>query len=153
MTATVHPTRSVVTAMPVWSRLRALWAPAATVAVVAAGCTVVALANPTDPDNVLPTCPTKLLFGVTCPGCGSLRMAYSLMHRDLGAAAHYNALTLVMLPLFVLGWVTWTMSRWRGYTVRSWQHWRWTPAVFTAVYAVWFVIRNIPVEPFRSLRV
>jgi hypothetical protein len=134
-------------------RARALLAPAAVAACAAGACAVIAWANPTEPGNILPACPTKFLFGITCPGCGSMRMVYSLLHGDLAAAAHYNAVSLVVLPLLLLALVTWTAGRWRGRPVRSWQSWRWTPAVFAVVFSVWFVVRNIPVEPFLSLKV
>lgn len=117
------------------------------------GCAAVLLGDPTTPGGPLPVCPTKLLLGITCPGCGSLRMIYSLLHGDLPAALHYNAVSLLVTPLLVVAWVTWTRSRWRGRPVRSWQHWRWAPSVALAVTAVWFVVRNIPVEPFSQLRV
>ena len=135
------------------SRWRALLAPAGVAVCAAGACAAIALSNPTEPGGFLPSCPTKFLFGVTCPGCGSTRMVYSLLHGDLAAAAHYNAVVLVLLPLLVLALATWTAGRWRGRPVRSWQSWRWTPTVLAVVFAVWFVVRNIPVEPFRSLKV
>lgn len=134
-------------------RIRAMTAPAVVAAGACVACAVVAWANPTDPDNLLPRCPTRLLLGIDCPGCGSLRMIYSLMHGDFAAAVHYNAVALVALPLLVLALATWTVGRWRGRPVRSWQHWRWTPAVTLVVFIVWLVIRNLPIEPFRSLKV
>jgi len=134
-------------------RARALAAPVAVAAVACAGCAVVAWANPTEPGNPLPVCPTKLVLGIDCPGCGSLRMIYSLMHGNLVAAVHYNAVSLIALPLLMIALVTWTVGRWRGRPVRSWQHWRWTPTVALVVFFAWFLVRNIPVEPFSSLKV
>jgi hypothetical protein len=131
----------------------ALWAPAAVAAGACLGCTAILLGDPTTPGGPLPTCPTKLIFGIDCPGCGSMRMVYSLLHGDLAAAAHYNAVALVTLPLLLLAWVTWTRGRLRGTRVQSWQHWRWAPQVALVVFAVWFVIRNIPVAPFTALKV
>lgn len=134
-------------------RVRALLAPAAAAAAACAGCALVLLGDPTTPGGPLPVCPTKALLGIACPGCGSMRMVYSLLHGDVAAAARYNAVALVAVPLLVLAWTTWTAGRWRGRPVYSWQHWRWAPMVVLVVTAVWFVVRNIPVEPFRSLRV
>lgn len=118
-----------------------------------AACAVVWWGDPTTPGGPLPVCPTKLLLGIDCPGCGSMRMVYSLLHGDLAAAAQFNAVALLALPLLVLAWITWTAGRWRGRPVRSWQHWRWAPTVTLVVAAAWFVVRNIPVEPFTALRV
>lgn len=132
---------------------RAVWAPAAVAAGAALGCTVILLGDPTTPGGPLPVCPTKLLLGIDCPGCGSMRMVYSLLHGELGAALHYNAVALAVLPLLVLAWITWTVGRWRGRRVESWQQWRWAPMVTLAVTLTWWVVRNIPVAPFTSLRV
>lgn len=134
-------------------RVRAIVPPAMVALGACAGCAVIAWANPTEPGNPLPVCPTKLVLGIDCPGCGSLRMIYSVMHGNLAAAAHYNAVSLVVLPLLLLALVTWTIGRWRGRTVRSWQHWRWTPTVSLVVFFGWFLARNIPFEPFTSLKV
>ena len=135
------------------TRVGALLAPAGVAAGACLGCAVILWGDPTTPGGPLPLCPTKLLFGIDCPGCGSMRMIYSLLHGNLSAAAHYNAVALVALPLLALAWATWTRGRWLGRPVRSWQHWRWTPIVTLVIAGVWFVVRNIPVEPFTSLRV
>ncbi|MGF2945529.1 DUF2752 domain-containing protein [Mycobacterium sp. Lab-001] len=39
-----------------------------------------------DTSAALPVSPTKALLGVDCPGCGSPRMVYFLLHGDLRAA-------------------------------------------------------------------
>lgn len=135
------------------TRVGALLAPALVAAGACLGCGVVLWGDPTTPGGPLPVCPTKLLLGIDCPGCGSMRMIYSLLHGDLAAALRYNAVAMIALPLLVLAWVTWTRGRWRGRPVRSWQHWRWAPMVTLVVVVGWFVVRNIPVEPFTALRV
>jgi Protein of unknown function (DUF2752) len=143
----------VTSTVAVKTRAGVLLAPAATAACACAGCVVILWGDPTTPGGPLPLCPTKLLFGIDCPGCGSMRMIYSLLHGDLAAAAHYNMVTLAALPLLALAWATWTWGRWRGRPVRSWQHWRWAPTVTLVITVVWFMVRNIPVAPFTSLRV
>lgn len=125
-------------------RWRSLVAPAAAAAAAGGVCVTVFFANPTAPGNPLPICPIKAVFGVDCPGCGALRMSYMLLHGDLPAAAHYNALALAAVPLLVWAWATWVVGRWRGKRVRSWQDWRWAPHVTMVITLVWFVIRNLP---------
>src|SRR3979490_1709835 len=83
------------------ARLAALSAPAMVAAAACAGCLIVQMANPTAAGNVLPPCPTKALLGIDCPGCGSLRMIYSVMHGNVLAAARFNALGLAALVLLV----------------------------------------------------
>lgn len=140
------------------SRLLAMAGPAAVAVAGCTGCALVLWGDPTTPGGPLPVCPTKALLGITCPGCGSMRMVYSLLHGDLGAAVHFNAVALVALPLLAGAWVAWALARWRGRPLRCWQQ-RYdlrksrAPLVAGIVLAVWLVVRNIPVEPFTSLRV
>jgi uncharacterized protein DUF2752 len=124
---------------------------------VAAGTTLVCAAiwvgDPTAPHGPLPVCPTKALLGIDCPGCGSLRMLYSLMHGNLLAAARFNALALVTIGLLVWAYAAWTYGRVSGRRIRSWQHHRWAAAVTLALVLAWFVVRNIPFAPFTALYV
>ncbi|WP_066169178.1 DUF2752 domain-containing protein [Gordonia hydrophobica] len=116
-------------------------------------CTVVWLGDPTTPGGFLPPCPTKLLLHIDCPGCGSTRALYSLLHGDVPAALHYNAVGVVALMLLGYAFVAYTIGLWRGRRVHSWQQWRYAPMVALVVTVVWFIIRNIPIEPFTGLAV
>jgi hypothetical protein len=135
------------------AKLRAVAPPLAVVAVAGIGCVGIWLGDPTTPGGPLPVCPTKALLGIDCPGCGGLRMVYSLLHGDLPAALHYNAVSLVVVLLFGWSTVAWAVGRLRGRWVNSWLHWRWTPLAFGVVFAVWFVVRNLPFAPFTGLAV
>ncbi|MGH3859357.1 DUF2752 domain-containing protein [Actinokineospora sp.] len=110
---------------------------------VAAGCAYVLATDPTTPGGLV--CPSKWV-GLCCPGCGGLRMVYSLLHGRVLDAVHYNAVTLLILPLFVWAAVQWA----RGKSV-TWP--RWGPPVLMGVLAAWFVARNLPFEPFSRLYV
>ncbi|MGH3968720.1 MAG: DUF2752 domain-containing protein [Mycobacterium sp.] len=124
------------------------------VAVAAAWvCVVVWWGDPTTPGGPLPVCPTKLLLHLDCPGCGSLRMLYSLMHGDLLAAARFNALALAALALLVWAYAAWVFGRVAGRRIWSWQHHRWAAPVALLLVSAWFVVRNLPFGPFPALRV
>ncbi|WP_078282769.1 DUF2752 domain-containing protein [Mycobacteroides franklinii] len=131
-----------------------LAAPVAVGGVAVAGCAAVWLGDPTTPGGVLPVCPFKALTGLDCPGCGGLRMVYSLMHGDVLGALRYNAVGLVALVFLAVCFVAWTASRWRGES--GWNPpWLrgWVPAITLVVFVAWFIIRLIPVAPFTALRV
>ncbi|MFT4088373.1 MAG: DUF2752 domain-containing protein [Gordonia sp. (in: high G+C Gram-positive bacteria)] len=127
--------------------------PGVVVAGVASVCTCIWFADPTTPGGPLPTCPTKALLHIDCPGCGSLRAIYSLMHGDLGAALRFNALGVAALVMLAAAFVTYTVGLWSERPVRSWQKFRYAPAVVLSVTLIWFVIRNLPFAPFTSLKV
>ncbi|OIN80096.1 DUF2752 domain-containing protein [Mycobacterium malmoense] len=116
-------------------------------------CAAVWVGDPTTPNGPLPVCPTKALLGIDCPGCGSLRMVYSLLHGNLPAAARFNALGLVALALLVWAYLAWTYGRVVGRRIASWQHHRRAAVVTLLLVAAWFVVRNIPFPPFSALYV
>lgn len=122
-------------------------------AAAAVTCCAVWLSDPTVPGGPIPVCPTKALLGIDCPGCGSMRMLYSLMHGNISAALHFNAVGVLALVLLVWSYGAWTYGRVAGRRISSWHHRRWAaPAVLTVV-CIWFVIRNLPIAPFISLYV
>jgi hypothetical protein len=116
-------------------------------------CAAVWVGDPTTPHGPLPVCPTKALLGIDCPGCGSLRMLYSLMHGNLLAAARFNALGLVAVGLLVWAYVAWTYGRVVGRRITGWQQHRWSAVVALLLVVAWFVVRNIPFAPFTALYV
>jgi hypothetical protein len=137
-----------------WHRtpaLTRLTAPLGVAVLAGAGCAAVWWGDPMTAGGPLPVCPSKALFGIDCPGCGGLRMMYSLLHGDLGAAVHFNAVALAALPVLVGLWGAWLFARWRGRRLRAWP--RWAVVLVLAVVLAWFVARNIPVAPFTALHV
>ena len=101
-----------------------------------------------------PKCQLHSLTGLHCPGCGMTRFASALLRGDPSQAVAYNVLGVVALP-FVAIWVLQQVWAWlRGVTARRWFSPKWhgrVTAVFIALLAVFFVLRNVPVEPFTLL--
>ena len=100
-------------ALPARSRL-ARWAPLLVSAGLAVGATVVLRnVNPYVAGNPLPSCPLYALTGLYCPGCGSTRCLYSLVHFDLPGAMAMNPLLVVsILPMLVLALHTLYLFGW-----------------------------------------
>ncbi len=90
-------------------------------------------------------CPSRLLFGLDCPGCGGLRAVNDLGQGDLMAAASSNLLFVVSVPLIVaaLGW--WLVAAWRrGRRAPAWLQSQAVLWAFVAVTTVFTVARNLP---------
>ena len=58
-------------------------------------------------------CPSRIFFGIDCPGCGGLRGTYSLLHGDFASAINHNALLLGVYPIVVSLWCLWLLSVWK----------------------------------------
>lgn len=108
--------------------------------------TVVALRDPNVPGH-FPTCPIRAVFGIDCPGCGSLRALHDLAHGNVTGALDHNALLFVVLPLVLVEALRWVVGR----PSMPWLMKRHTPMLVLAVVVAWTVVRNIPVFPFDVL--
>jgi len=92
-----------------------------------------------------PRCPLNLLTGLYCPGCGSQRATYALLHGHVAQAAGLNLLAVASLPLLTLGaadgiWATLSgRSRRAALLYRPWL--AWLVAGLTIAFAV---LRNLP---------
>nr|WP_228122358.1 DUF2752 domain-containing protein [Saccharothrix syringae] len=101
--------------MDVRGSLTAVRGPLAVAAAAVAGCGVLLFVDPNRPGSLLPPCPLYALTGIQCPACGSTRMVHALLHGDLAAAWHFNAVMLVAgLPLLAWLWLRWARAARRG---------------------------------------
>lgn len=98
-----------------------------------------------------PLCPFYAMTGMYCPGCGSLRALHQLFRGDPRAAVSYNVLTIVFLPVAVYVVVSTMLLALRG---------RGLPRMFVPAGGIWaigalamafWVVRNVPAEPFTWL--
>lgn len=86
--------------------------------------------------SAAPQCLFHMLTGYDCPGCGSQRALYSIMHGRFDAAWRYNAAIFFAIPLAAL--YLSAPRQWRNYLVR--------PSVIVAVLLmiiVWWILRNV----------
>lgn len=90
----------------------------------------------------MPRCPSKMLTGLDCPGCGSQRALHALLHGDIAASLRFNALLIPAIVTVAL------------ITVAEWQKERWprfhkamtgNVAVYAtlSVIILWAIIRNL----------
>ena len=99
-----------------------------------------------------PKCMSYLLTGLHCPGCGTTRAMHALLNGDVRQAVAYNPLALVAVPYIGLT------------LVRGLWHWAWGTrprpgprlpgwawGIVTALVVAFWVLRNVPVEPFTLL--
>lgn len=109
------------------------------IAIAAAAVSLAAIYFMFDPARMpFPRCPFLMATGLKCPGCGSQRAIHSLLHLDISAAWHYNAMLVATLPYLAL-LVTAGRS---GTLYRRLNHSRLILAYCTAV-VLWWILRNV----------
>ena len=99
----------------------------------------------TNPADVpwLPRCPSALLLGLQCPGCGSTRAVHHLLHLALAAAWRHNP------ALLVLGLPALTLASGRHLCVALG---RGTGTALAILLVVYMLLRNIPHAAFDAWR-
>lgn len=107
--------------------------------------------NPASPANQwLPKCPFRLLTGMQCPGCGSTRAFYQLLHLDPVAAFKLNPLMVLTLPFIIYGLLGFTRSALMGRPQRR----LFIPPIYLWAWLVllifFWIFRNTPWYPFVS---
>jgi hypothetical protein len=112
-----------------------------------------------------PFCPTALLFGIPCPGCGLTRATIAMLHGDFGAALRFHPLSPVLVPLFGGAMALVLVDYVRGPAQRRWKPAWWTSraatfafsGLLTVLVGVWlarfggYLGGPVPVESFRDL--
>ncbi|MDR6093024.1 MAG: DUF2752 domain-containing protein [Stenotrophomonas chelatiphaga] len=126
------------------------WLPLAAVATLAVGATVVLHnVDPYAAGNPLPSCPLYALTGLYCPGCGSTRCLYSLVHFDLPGAMAMNPLLVLSLPLLLLMLLNGAGIRPRR--LDPLMRLLASPMFWLIVLVGYAVLRNLPWAPFTGL--
>jgi Protein of unknown function (DUF2752) len=129
-------------------------APAAVAACFAGAASLVWVTNPTDGGaDAVPTCLIKMTTGFDCPGCGGTRAFYYLMHGNIPEAARHHAIAVFAAPFLVWMYLAWTMDYIFKKKIPAPKITAKTISFFLAVWAVFMIVRNIPIAPFTSLYV
>jgi hypothetical protein len=106
--------------------------------------------NPASSD-LYPPSPFRVLTGLYCPGCGTLRGLHQLLHGHLITAFGLNPLMVISLPFLVGSYLNYAAEALTGKSF--WQ-------IFIPAKLIWFllqviiaywVVRNIPFHPFAWL--
>jgi Protein of unknown function (DUF2752) len=105
-----------------------------------------------NPESVpYPPCFFRILTGLECPGCGSARSAYHLLHGNFGTAIDYNILFIAAVPFVAIEGLSRLFYRSENQVlkfrvfnyIKAWH-------VMLVVIIFW-IIRNLPVYPLNLL--
>jgi hypothetical protein len=103
-------------------------------------------------NNIFPPCPFYMVTGLYCPGCGSQRAFHALLHGDILQSAHKNILFVIFLPLMIFSLLATVNNVFRKKKTdqRIFNSLLFAKVVLVIVLTFW-VLRNIPAEPFSWL--
>ncbi len=129
---------------------RAASGPLAIAGLATAGVITVGVRDPHSAGNY-PSCPSIALFGVHCPGCGSMRAVHHLAHGDIVGVFSRNILVPFALMLLVWSWVAWFDRRLGHSRVPELRPP--VPVLYASVVGlvVFAILRNLPWAPFSGL--
>jgi hypothetical protein len=103
--------------------------------------------------SFFPECPFYKLTGFDCPGCGSQRAIYSLLHGELLRAIYLNLLLIISLPFLAIHFA------YKLASIIKRKEIRWpviyhplTPKIVFVVVISFWILRNIPAYPFSLFR-
>jgi len=116
---------------------------------LAGGGLILFLFNPVQSD-FYPFCFFHRITGLQCPGCGSLRAMHQLLHGNVGAAFHYNALLILSLPLLLAQAVRIGIAKATHQPARGAFNpaWLWAGMAVLILFAI---LRNLPFHAFAWL--
>jgi hypothetical protein len=93
-----------------------------------------------------PPCVFKKFTGLDCPGCGSTRACYHLLHGHMLQAANHNILLLFFIPVILIG----LLQYFTGKGKRLWLRMN-KPSLILGSTLIFWMLRNIPLFPFEWL--
>lgn len=92
----------------------------------------------------VPKCPTKMMFGINCPGCGLQRAAHAFVHGHIKEAIGYNLFFVVAFPYLIAVIICGLIKRERlrrklTHILES----KFLTYGYITLFFVWFIVRNI----------
>lgn len=98
-----------------------------------------------------PRCMLYTTTGIYCPGCGSQRALYYLLHGDISSALRCNLLLVMSQPLLVVVALRCVVRLWRNQPLPAFVPRPWQIKLVVAVLILFTVLRNLRFAPFTYL--
>lgn len=90
-------------------------------------------------------CPSRVIFGVYCPGCGGLRAVNNLSNGDLLGAASSNLLFVSLIPVVIFFIGRWFWDAYHGISrPHRWTESPWVWTTLGVVMLAFTIARNVP---------
>ena len=109
--------------------------------------------DPSHYNGKFPVCPSRGIFNIYCPGCGSQRAIHHLLHLNIKQAFLYNPLMVILLPLVIALIIQFILRYffnvyWKIGIVYS-NLFLW---ILFAIFTLYFILRNVNIPSLWFLR-
>lgn len=103
--------------------------------------------------KLLPPCLFNSITNLYCPGCGTTRMFYCLLHLDIYSAFRCNMLAMICLPIIIYSFISFSLSVYSKGKINlpTITYSKGLSISLVVSIIVFMVLRNIPFEPFSWL--
>lgn len=98
-----------------------------------------------------PKCPFYSLTGFHCPGCGSQRAFHEILHGNIWTGLQHNFLILFAAIIFIYKFYISYINKSSSKKSNNLLHHNATPWVILALVVGFWILRNLPLEPFLIL--
>jgi len=106
--------------------------------------------NPTN-YSFFPKCPLYALTGIYCPGCGSQRAIYQIMHGNFIEGLRHNYLIVLLGVVLLYQGVLFVMHKLYQKSLYNILHRPLTVKIILVLILAFWVLRNIRFYPFTEL--
>jgi len=101
--------------------------------------------------NFLLKCPLYATTGIYCPGCGSQRATHALLHLNFIEMFKQNLLFFFAILLLLYHLIIYLANKIFKKNWNSILNYRKTPIIILFIVIIFWVLRNLPWEPFSLL--
>ena len=113
------------------------------IAILSCAIIVLYIANPAE-YFWMPKCPTKIILGIDCPGCGIQRAIHAFLHGHIKEAMGYNLFLAVALPYLIAVLLCSVLRNGRlRQKLQKIVESKWLTQGYVILFFIWFIVRNI----------
>lgn len=95
--------------------------------------------------QLMPKCPFYLLTGFYCPGCGSQRSLHEIFNFHFVEAISFNIVMVATIPFVIIELFL------KIFKFKSFLSYKYSAIIVLTIILLFFILRNLPFEPFKYL--